>query len=110
MQKGGFNFHGLAEEEYFYDLNQRLIDQIHQEEADRKEREAKASHVGKCGCCGSATEQEQVEGHSFMVCFHCATMAMPISSFERIVATNKGRRLLDNLQSLLRRRSGPRAA
>ena len=110
MSKVGFNFHSLAEEEYFYDLNQRLIDKIHQEEAERKQRELRASHVGKCSGCGSEAEEERIEGCSIKVCFHCATMALPINDFEKIVATHKGRRLLNDLQILLRRRSGPRAA
>jgi len=110
MSKNGFNFHCLAEEEYFYDLNHRLIEKIHQEEAERRERELRASHVGKCSGCGSGTEEEQIEGLPIKVCFHCATMALPIHDFERIVATHKGRRLLNELQLRLRRRSGPRAA
>jgi hypothetical protein len=110
MSKDGFKFHCLAEEEYFYDLNHKLIEKIHQEEADKRERELRASHVGKCSGCGSVTEEELIEGHPIKICSHCATMALPLSDFERIVATHSGRRFLNELQIRLRRRSGPRAA
>jgi len=110
MSKESLKFYCLAEEEYFYDLNQKLIEKIHKEEEVRKEKDSRALHLGHCSACGSQMEAETIEGISVQSCSQCATMALNLHDFERLAMSSQGRRIVHHLYVLLRRRSGPRAA
>lgn len=97
---------GNPEEEYFYKLNQELLDkkrkELDQARSEQQKTERKAAHWMKCPKCGAEMKEIELSGLKIDQCSDCQGVFFDFGELDLLMASKEPGTFVGRLKKLLK--------